>query len=88
MGWTKMAAGKYKLDDLRVAPLDGRFVADRNGAITILYGGDTFGKEALVLSPFNNFMAVHNVLDMNEGHRFLKELNGQIKSIKVKVTEI
>ena len=73
MGWTKMAAGKYKLDDLRVAPLDGRFVADRNGAITILYGGDTFGKEALVLSPFNNFMAVHNVLDMNEGYRLLKE---------------
>ena len=60
--------------------MDGRFVADRNGAITILYGGDSFGKEALVMSPFNNFMALHNVLDIEEGHLYFG-VQGGVKKI-------
>ena len=46
MGWTRMAAGKYKLDDLRNSPADGRFVADRNGGITLLFGGDSHTKDS------------------------------------------
>jgi len=46
MGWTLMAAGKYKLDELRNRPFDGRFVDTGNGAITLLYGGDTHTKDS------------------------------------------
>ena len=46
MGWTQMAGGKYKLDELRQAPFDGRFVADRNGGIALLFGGDSHTKDS------------------------------------------
>ena len=29
----------------------------------MLFGGDTHEKDGLILSPFNNFMAMHNVYD-------------------------
>ena len=67
MGWTKMAAGKYKLDEIEAGPADGRFASDRNGAITMLFGGDSHQPDAVVISPFNNFMALHNVMDTEAG---------------------
>ena len=65
MGWTKFSAGKYCASceaDGR-GPLADYFVADRNGGIVMLFGGDTHEKDGLILSPFNNFMAMHNVYD-------------------------
>ena len=70
MGWTKFAAGKYHVDDLRDAPLDGRFVTDRNGGIVMLFGGDSHAPDGLILSPFNNFMAMHNVLDLEQNELY------------------
>ena len=66
----KMAAGKYKLDDIRVAPLDGRFVADRNGGIVMLFGGDSHEPDSVIMSPFNNFMVQHNVMDLENGNLY------------------
>ena len=70
MGRTKFAAGKYHVDDLREAPLDGRFVTDRNGGIVMLFGGDSHAPDGLILSPFNNFMAMHNVLDLEQNELY------------------
>ena len=65
-----MAAGKYKLDEIRVKPLDGRFVADRNGGIVMLFGGDSHEPDSVIMSPFNNFMVQHNVMDLDEGNLY------------------
>ena len=81
MGWTKFAAGKYKADDLRAAPLDGRFVTDRNGGIVLLFGGDSHSPDGLIMSPFNNFMAMHNVLDLEQNELYYGVQGGTKESV-------
>ena len=81
MGWTKFAAGKYKADDLRAAPLDGRFVTDRNGGIVLLFGGDSHSPDGIIMSPFNNFMAMHNVLDLEQNELYYGVQGGTKESV-------
>ena len=49
---------------------DGRFVTDRDGGIVILFGGDSHDADGLIMSPFNNFMAMHNVLDLDKNQLY------------------